>query len=366
MREAGEHSGVTLRPPPSTVGGAATSPSPGESGRASPSLGRNGQLSHGSDRGSHGPMILIVVLLVTGWLVRPLLAPVLDGPALQTWSTIFVALMVQALPFLVLGVIVSGAIAAFVPSSLVHRILPANRTAAVGVATCAGTLLPGCECGAVPISGRLISRGAAPAAALAFMLAAPAINPIVLVSTAVAFPGQPEMVLARFLASVTVAMAVGLIWMRLGNVDALLERVRGRATQQGTRTQVFTSVTSHDLLHAGGFLAIGAGVAATAQVVVPRSVLDTVAGSVLLSLAVMTTLAIVLSICSEADAFVASGFSQFPNISLLAFMVVGPVVDLKLVAMQVGVFGRDFALRFVPLTLAVALLTVGLVSWWLL
>lgn len=313
--------------------------------------------------GLRGPVLLAAALLLAGWFIRPFLGPALDGPVLQTWSTIFIALMIQALPFLVLGVIVSGAIAAFVPSSLVHRILPKNRTAAIGVATGAGTLLPGCECGAVPISGRLISRGAVPAAALAFMLAAPAINPIVLVSTAVAFPGRPEMVVARFLASVTVAFTVGIIWMRLGKVDALLNRVRGRTTHQGGRFQVFASVTSHDLLHAGGFLAIGAAVAASAQVIVPRSVLDTVAGSVLLSLAVMTTLAIVLSICSEADAFVASGFAQFPSTSLLAFMVVGPVVDLKLVAMQVGVFGRDFALRFVPLTLIVALVTVGLVSW---
>ena len=331
-----------------------------------PPSGTNGAPLNEAPNGLRGPVLIAAMLLLLGWFIRPLLAPILDGPILQTWSTIFIALMVQALPFLVLGVIVSGAIAALVSPSLVHRILPTNRTAAVGVATCAGTLLPGCECGAVPISGRLISRGAAPAAALAFMLAAPAINPIVLLSTAVAFPGQPEMVLARFLASVTVAFAVGLIWMRLGNVDALLDRVRGRTIHQGSRYQVFASVTSHDLLHAGGFLAIGAAVAASAQVIVPRSVLDTVAGSVLLSLTVMVTLAIVLSICSEADAFVASGFSQFPNVSLLAFMVVGPVVDLKLIAMQVGVFGRAFALRFVPLTLVVALATVGLISWLLL
>ncbi len=119
-------------------------------------------------------VILVVVLLGQSWL-----SGLLDSPAVQTWATIFVALCVQAMPFLVMGVAISAAITAFVPPSFFQRALPQRPAAAVPVAGLAGALLPGCECGSVPVAGGLIRRGVAPAAALAFLLSAPAINPVV-------------------------------------------------------------------------------------------------------------------------------------------------------------------------------------------
>ena len=108
--------------------------------------------------------------------------------------TVFVSVMVQALPFLILGTVLSGAITAFVPARFFERALPGKPIAAVPVAGMAGVVLPACEYGSVPVARALIRRGVAPAAAFAFLLASPAINPVVLVSTAVAFPGQPVMV----------------------------------------------------------------------------------------------------------------------------------------------------------------------------
>ena len=98
------------------------------------------------------------------------------------------------------------------------------------------------------------------------------------------------------------------------------------------------------------------------NVVVPRSVLDTVADNELLSVLMFAALAVILSICSEADAFVAAGLPQFSLTSRLVFLVVGPVIDLKLVAMHVGVFGRRFAARFAPVTLAVAIVSAVVVG----
>lgn len=306
----------------------------------------------------------VSVVLLAASLQR-ILSPYLDLPALQTWSTIFVSLFVQATPFLLLGVVVSGGLAALVPPSFLARIIPRDGKLAVGAATCAGTLLPGCECGSVPISGRLVARGAPPAAALAFMLAAPAINPIVLLSTAVAFPGQPMVVAARFAASFLTAIVVGFVWMRVGDDEALLRSLR-RIHDRGDRLSTFVATTRHDFLHAGGYLVLGAALAATAQTVVPPSVIDTLAGNVLVAVVTLTILAIVLSICSEADAFVVAGLPQFPMVARLAFLVVGPVVDIKLLAMQAGVFGRSFVLRFAPLSLAVSLTFAVLFGWWLL
>jgi uncharacterized membrane protein YraQ (UPF0718 family) len=262
-------------------------------------------------------------------------------------------------------VVLSGAITALVPPGWLAKTLPRRPLVAVPAAGLAGVALPGCECGAVPIAGRLTARGAAPAAAFAVMLAAPAINPVVLVSTAVAFPGRPEMVAARFLASLATAVAVGLLWARLGR-EAWIDRTRHQSVDGQTRWRSFTQTAQHDFLHAGGWLVVGAMTAATLQVVVPRSVLDQVADHQLLAVAALAGLAVVLAVCSEADAFVAASLNQFSLTARLVFMVVGPVVDLKLVALQTGVFGRRFTLRFAPLTLAVAIVSGCAVGWWLL
>ena len=307
-----------------------------------------------SHRSGHSRALPVLVGLVLGAvLARPLVADWLDSEALQSWATIFVAISVQALPFLVLGVVVSGAIAAYVPPSTLARVLPERAGLAVPVAAVAGVALPGCECGSVPIAGRLVARGVAPAAAVTFLLSAPAVNPVVLVATAVAFPRQPEMVLARFLASLLAACVVGFVWILKGR-DEWVAKARRNEREDGSRFGVFVETAEHDFLHAGGFLVIGAATAASLQTLVPRSVLDGVAGRGVLGVLALAGLAVVLAICSEADAFVAASLTQFSLTARLTFMVVGPMVDVKLVALQAGTFGRRFTSFFAPLTFCVA------------
>ena len=322
---------------------------------------------------------------VVALLLRPLLVRAFDGPAAQTWATMFVSLTVQALPFLVLGVLVSGAIAAFLPAGSLARLLPRRTALAVPAAGLAGVLVPGCECSSVPVAGRLIARGAPAPAALAFMLAAPALNPVVLLATAIAFPGRPEVVLARFLASFLTAVIVGMAWARWGRGGGTVSP--GAQSQPGDpdtfgchttepgagavratypRWAIFSETARHDFGHAGGFLVLGAAMAATLQVAVPRSLLDDLGGSGIRAVLALGLLAVVLAVCSEADAFVAASLVQFSPTARLAFMVVGPAVDVKLIALQIGTFGRSFALRFAPATFAIAMTCAALVGWWFL
>ncbi len=201
---------------------------------------------------------------------RPLLVTALAAPGVRTAATVFVAVCVQALPFLVLGVVLSGAIAAFVPPSAVERLLP--RRGAVPVAGAAGLLLPGCECASVPVARRMIGRGVPDAAALTFLLAAPAINPVVLVATAVAFPGEPLMVVARGIASFATACVLGWLWQRWGRPEWIAARVRTPPDRDGAgRWAVFAETARHDLVSAGGFLVLGGLAAAVLAVVVPAS-----------------------------------------------------------------------------------------------
>jgi uncharacterized protein len=321
-----------------------------------------------SDRSRSAELALapIAVLLIVAVLARPQLISLLDRPAVANWATIFVAVTVQALPFLVLGVTVSAGIAAFVSPATLSRVFPDRPVYAVPVAAVAGAALPGCECGSVPIARRLMSRGVTPAAALTFLLSAPAINPVVMVATAVAFPGQPEVVAARFLASLLAAVTVGLAWTVIGRGDLLALATRPTKPSQQRPATVFTKTAQHDFLSAGGYLVLGAAAAASLQTAVPRSVVDAFAESPVLSVLALAVLAVVLALCSEADAFVAAGLKQFSLTARLAFLVVGPMVDVKLIALQAGTFGRAFTLRFAPLTFVCALGSASLVGWWLL
>ncbi|MEV0392550.1 permease [Polymorphospora rubra] len=322
----------------------------GPSGSGPPGAGPPSRRRFGDRIGSVEVLAALLVLLV---VFRGPLSTAISSPRLQTWTTVFVSVMVQAVPFLVFGVVLSAVIAVFVPRSFWARALPKHPALAVPVASAAGVVLPGCECGAVPIAGSLIRRGVTPAAALAFLLAAPAINPIVLASTAVAFPNNPEMVVARGLASIVVAMIMGWLWLRLGRADWI--RLPHRPELDGmSRGRAFWAAVRHDVVHAGGFLVLGAMAAACINVLVPERWLQLVADNPFLSVLVLALLAVLLSICSEADAFVAASLSQFSLTSRLVFLVVGPMVDLKLVSMQAGVFGRRFAFRFAPATFAVA------------
>ncbi|MEV0963066.1 permease [Streptomyces sp. NPDC049910] len=307
------------------------------------------------------------VLAVAGLAWAAGAAQWLTHPGFRAWQTICVAVTLQALPFLILGTLVSGAVNAFVPERVFSRALPRRPALAVPVASAAGVVLPGCECASVPVAGSLIRRGVTPAAAFAFLLSAPAVNPIVLASTAVAFPGSPEMVAARLVASLAVSAAMGWLWLRFGRAEWLRMPSRHTGHRHGhSRWEEFRLGFQHDFLHAGGFLVLGAMAAATFNVAVPRPVLDTFSGSPWLSVLFLAGLAIVLAVCSEADAFVAASLTGFSPTARLAFMVVGPMVDVKLIALQAGTFGRAFALRFSAATAVVAVAASSLAGWWLL
>lgn len=295
------------------------------------------------------------VAFIAVLVLSPQIAGLIDRPGVATWATVFVSLIIQAVPFLVLGVLLSALLVVYVPQRWITAAVPTRTAPAIGVAGLSGAVLPGCECASVPLAAGLVRRGVPQAAALAFLLSAPAINPVVLVATAVAFPGRPEVVLARFVASLGVAVVVAAIWARFGKASLL--RLPSRDDRDDTQPRFvrFRSALQHDLLHAGGFLVLGGAIAATVNTAVPTQWIDALAENLWLSVLAMALLAVAVSICSEADAFVAASFAPLPLPALLAFMVVGPVVDIKLVAMQSGWFGRRFTAQFAPLTFVVAL-----------
>lgn len=226
-------------------------------------------------------------------------------------------------------------LSAVITASFWVKVLPSSPMAAVPVAGVSGVIVPGCECASVPVASSLISKGVVPAAALTFLLASPAINPVVMVSTFVAFSGSPQMVFARFVASLFTAVIVGWLWVLFGR-DDLLKGLSRSHLVRSSKTATFFASATHDIFQVGGFLVVGAAAAALINVFMPVSWLNFFADNVLLSVLLLALLAVLLSVCSEADAFVAASFSSFSPAAQLAFMVVGPMVDLKLISLQVG------------------------------
>jgi uncharacterized membrane protein YraQ (UPF0718 family) len=183
-----------------------------------------------------GSMEVLLATLIALALGAGVMSAFVAGNAnLSVAATVFCGVFVQAVPFLVLGVVVSGLIAAFVSPDRLSRWLPRQPALAVAVAGVGGAALPGCECGSVPVARRLFGEGSTGAAALTFMLSAPAINPVVLVATVVAFPGQPAMVVARCVGSLLTAVTMGLLWQRWGRAEWVTRRLPALARADTSR-----------------------------------------------------------------------------------------------------------------------------------
>src|SRR5215475_5844355 len=248
---------------------------------------------------------------------------------------VFVSIVLQSQPFILLGVFASALVQRYLSAERLARWLPAGRVRIVLLASVFGFVAPVCDCGVIPLARRLGTKGLPLYAATTFILAAPVVNPIVLASTAVAFQGDWTIVLLRMGMSLSVAVTVGLLAARLmpnaaplsvpGSTRAVIDRA--------PRSSAVGSIVEHavaEYFDISLFIVLGALFTAVTQTFVPRGDLATLGGSPVGSVLVLMPVATLLSICSEADAFVARSFAAtFTPGSLLAFMTIGQIIDLR-------------------------------------
>lgn len=268
--------------------------------------------------------------------------PALLADTFQGLVTVFLGIVVEALPFLLLGVLVSAAIQAFVPESAVRRILPRGRLAGTLAGALLGIALPVCECGVVPVARRLLDKGAPVPTAMAFLLAGSVVNPIVLVSTWIAF-GDWRMAVARVLVVLTIACGVALLFSFHPAPRTLVVPSAPDAgcCSPGDARRVGTLLVraGDELFEMGKYLVFGAFAAAALRTLVPGATLTELGQGSVVSVALMMGLAALLSICSVVDAFVALSFvGTFSSGALLAFLVFGPMVDIKSALMFLTIF----------------------------
>ena len=293
----------------------------------------------------------------------------------QDFALAFLSILFEGAPFILLGTLISGFIDVYLPSGTMDRFLPRNRKGAVLVAGLLGAVFPVCECAVVPVIRRLVGKGLPVSCALTYMLAAPIVNPITALSTWKAFQGQNAgmMTCSRMLLGFLIAVAVGLIVMRLPLGAVLKKPLADSLSKPGTKHangSAYCGDHAHDHTHAdtqshggdrlvaafrsamkdfvdvGVYFAIGVTITALFNTgIAPGAAwLDGLAANQTAAPAALMTLAFVLSLCSTSDAFIAATLDKFSWSAKLAFLTFGPMMDVKLLFLYQTVLRKRFIL----------------------
>jgi hypothetical protein len=280
---------------------------------------------------------------------------------IQMLARIAVSIVLEAAPFLLLGSLLSAAVDRYVDTGRIGRRIPTGPLGRMAVGLLGGMLMPICECGSVPLARRLLGKGVPPLTAVTYMLAAPVINPVVLLSTYMAFGGNMKMVLSRAAAVAVSAALTGWLCARRissnGQADSSQPLAgadlthphphAGQPIAAGGRSRWavvdLLSSGAAEFLDMGKYLVLGALTSAAFKVFLPWQLVQALGGNAAMAVAVLMLLAVLLCVCSEADAFVAASFVYAPPSAQLAFMAVGAMVDLKLVGMYFSAFPKKIA-----------------------
>lgn len=315
------------------------------------------------------------------------LVPALQLPAvplpdlLQNYVTVFLGIFIEAVPFLLLGSVVAGLITEFVSADDIARFFPKNKVLGAFAGSLLGLLFPVCECGVVPVVRRLYQKGFPLSAGISFLLAAPVINPVVIASTYAAFGNSP-IFWGRIIFTLIIAFGVGLVFSVQPNVARVLlprslapvrggieneelrmEKAKSEPIQNSKysilnlRLQRALGVATDEFFDMGRYLVIGILIATTLQTFIPQPALVSIGQGPVTSVIALQLLAFVLSVCSTVDAFLALSFvNTFTAGAIIAFLVFGPMLDIKSVIMYLGVFRPRVVFYIAMLTFLATLL----------
>lgn len=298
---------------------------------------------------------------------------------LQTLVSTVIAVFLEASPFLLLGSLISALFEVYLPEDRIRKYLPRRKLSGLFFGLFAGMLIPTCECGVVSIVRRLLKKDVPAHVAITYMLSAPVINPLVLAATYVAFQGSIWMVLGR--AGIVAVCACSLGWAMSGIHPDRLIREKERTAlrdqepstdatadtrcEPGSRPEVMCDAgccgeirpqskfirvflnTASEFMDMGKYLVLAGIIVGLLKVFLPQEAILLFRENPHLAVGAMMVLAILLSVCSEADAFVAAAFSTFPAVARLAFVAIGPMVDIKLAFMYGSVFKLPVVLAFI-------------------
>jgi uncharacterized membrane protein YraQ (UPF0718 family) len=286
----------------------------------------------------------------------------------QAAQTIFLSIVLESLPFILFGVLLSSLIQELVSQERMLRLIPKNGILAVFVSSLFGLVLPVCDCGTIPVARSLIRKGVPTSVALSFTLSAPVVNPLSMFATYVAFGMHSSMMWLRVITTFVISVVIGWILLSFEQKRSVRPRMRSfelplaeiattrLVARRRSISQILSSVIGHAIIEffeVGGFVVVSAAVAALLQTWVPASVLSPIGKHPIGSVIGMMVLAILLSLCSEADAFVARSLAGLTTSGgVLGFLVIGQMIDMRNLFLLPSVFPR----RIVVITFFLAMI----------
>ncbi len=284
---------------------------------------------------------------------------------LKNFNMVFLSILMQAFPFILIGVFISSILQFLIPNELLIKVFPQKKILGFLVAIFAGVFLPICDCAIVPVTVRLIKKGISIPVAITFMLSAPLVNPIVIASTFYAFSNQFSIVYLRIIFGIIIALSIGIVISFFIKKDQIYKENTKEdhechcnhchcETEKIKGSSIFDKIvlvfknTGSEFIDVGKFLIIGAFFTSIFQLIIPKDLFNKFGGTSVVSLIVMMLAAFLFSVCSTSDAFVAKSFiNHFSISSIMGFLVLGPMIDIKNVLMLLSSFKKSFVLKLV-------------------
>lgn len=288
-------------------------------------------------------------------------------------AIVFTSIFFESLPFLLLGAFISALIETFISDETMVKIIPKNKFLGAIVGVFLGFFLPACDCAVIPISKRLIKKKVPLNVAIAFMLASPIINPVVLLSTYTAFyKTNPNIFWLRFILGICIAIVISIIMAIIyGKREVIVNRLlddediddecchcdccehKHSHKHKRSMFDIMKSIimhTANDLFEVVKYLMFGAFLASLVQTIVPRNILSFFSDSNIASIAVLMMFAYLVSLCSTSDSFVGKSLlSTFGESSIIAYLILGPMIDIKNTIVLFGNYKKNFVITFISL-----------------
>ncbi len=289
---------------------------------------------------------------------------------LKNVSIIFMSIFFESLPFLLLGSFLSSIIETYVSNETIAKLIPKNKVLGSLAGVFLGFFLPACDCAVIPVSKRLLKKKVPVNVVVSSMLASPIINPVVLLSTYYAFyKTNSEIFWYRFMLGIVVALVIGIIMgIIFGNKEVVndCEDEECSCCHSHSSKNKILEVIKHtgiDLFDVVKYLMLGALIASLVQTLLPRNILSFFNESKALSVIALMLFAYLISLCSTSDSFVGKSLlSSFSKVSIIAYLLIGPMIDIKNTFVLLGNYNKKFVLTLISLIFSIILIVSMVVS----
>ena len=285
-------------------------------------------------------------------------------------AIIFISIFLESLPFLLLGSLISSIIETYISNETIAKLIPKNKVLGSITGVCLGFFIPACDCAVIPISKRLLKKKVPINVAISFMLASPIINPVVLLSTYKAFyRTNPNIFWYRLLFGIIISLAIGIIMGTIFNNKEVITNTieednchchhhdehchcKEHHHKRNIKTDILSILkhTAYDMFEVVKYLMFGAFIASTVQVLLPRTILTIFQKNDALSILILMIFAYLISLCSTSDSFVGKSLlSLFTTSSIVAYLLLGPMIDIKNTLVLLGNYKKSFVITLISL-----------------